>query len=168
MPRKQRIDEYISETLDLLEDDRFEVYEDEPYQGKRLRAVAVKGVGLGSQELVFVFARFTQLTYDKLEDFVDDAYAYARQNRKASWPIGMNNLLWVYPVALAQEATDKVVRRICDDHPRVHGFGYIAFPVVYDEPAGEVYFYEGSGGGPLGGRTMNKVRRPVEDYLLPR
>lgn len=166
MSREKRIDAYLQESLDLLEDDRFEVFEDERYDDIRFRAVAIKNqrVGIGSQELVFVFARFTKLTLDQMEDFVDDAYAYAKESRQASLPVGMNNLLWVYPVALAEEATDKVVDIIRDENPRIQGFGYAAFPVIYDASADEVYFYEGNS-GLLASRAMNKVGAVVKKYL---
>src|SRR5262245_29686776 len=108
MSRAERMDRYLRRTLNALEDDGFDIYEDERYRDRRFRAVAMKeqGFGLGSQELIFVFSRSSRLTADMLDDFVDDAYEYAKEARKATWPIGLGNLLWVYAVALTEEASD--------------------------------------------------------------
>ncbi len=167
MSREKQIDAYLQETLELLEDDRFGVFEGERYEGRRFRAVATKvqGYGLGSQELVFVFAKFAQLTDHKMEDFIETAFAYAKETRRSTWPLGLNNLLWVYPVALAEEATDMVVDRIREESPHIQGFGYVAFPAVYDAAAEQVYFYEGNA-GLLASIAMNKVARFAEKYLV--
>jgi hypothetical protein len=167
MSRGKRIDAYLQETLELLEDDRFDVFEGERYEGRRFRAIATKvqGFRFGSQELVFVFARFAQLTDDKLQDFIETAFAYAKETRRSTWPLGLNNVLWVYPVALAEEATDRVVGRIREENPDIQGFGYVAFPAIYDAAADEVCFYEGNA-GLLASRAMNKVARFAEKYLL--
>src|SRR5262245_9995916 len=108
MSLQKRIDRYLQETLDLLEGDGFEIFENERYLDGTFPAVAAKlrSVGIGTQELVFVFATFTRLTDKKMQDFTDDAYAYAKETRKAGNPV---STLWVYPVALAEEATDDAI-----------------------------------------------------------
>ena len=162
---KDRIDDYLRDKLDQLEGDRFRVIEDEEFDGKTFRAVArrTRNVGIGgTEELIFVFASFTRLTSDKLADFTDDAYAYGKGTRKTSGPLGM---LWVFPVALAEEASDAVVDRVRDEQPKTQGFGYVAFPVVYDAADDRVYFYD-RGSGPIPGRGMAKVARVAKDYLL--
>jgi hypothetical protein len=159
-----RIDDYLRDKLNLLEDEGFRVDEDERFDGKTFRAVATRSraVGIGSEDHVLVFASFRRLTADKMDDFTADAYAYAKSVRKSTLPVSR---LWAYAVALAEEATDSVVDAVRDEQPRTQGFGYVAFPVIYDASADEVYFYD-RGSGPIPGRGLALVARVVKDYLL--
>jgi hypothetical protein len=166
MSAAQRIDDYLDETLENLEDDGFEVFEDARYRGRDFEAVATrtKGMGTGHHDLVFVFAMFRRLTESKLEEFTRDAYDYAERNRGSSWPVGINNMLWVYPVALAEEFSDRAYDQLLSEKPRVSGFGYIAFPVVYAADSDEVVYYDGDWDG-VGHLGMNRISKYARDYL---
>jgi hypothetical protein len=166
MSAAQRIDDYLDESLELLEDDGFEIFEDERFRGREFCAVAVKikSMGTGHRELVFVFAMFRRLTDSKLEEFTRDAYDYAERKRRSSWPVGVNNMLWVYPVALAEEFSDRAYDQLLSEKPRLSGFGYIAFPVVYAADVDEVVYCDGNSGG-LGALAMNRISKYVRDYL---
>ena len=161
MSASKRIEDYLEETLDALEDDDFEVVEDERHAGTKFRAAAFKtgAYGIAKRELVFVFKKFTRLNADKLEEFVDDAYSYANQTRRSTWALGISNLLWVYAVALAEEVTEEVIDDVTDDKPKTMGFGYIALPVVYDAAEDAVHFYERSS------MATNPVVKYAEKYL---
>jgi hypothetical protein len=161
-----RIDKYLRDKLNLLEDEGFRVSEDVRFDGKTFRAVATRsrsrGIG-GTEELILVFASFKRLTVEKLDAFTADAYDYAKGVRKSSPPLG---LLWAYAVALAEEASDKVIDVVREDQPRTQGFGYVSFPVVYDAGSRDVFFYD-RGSGPVPGRGMALVADVVKRYLLP-